>query len=110
MMSAPSQVGPAIATGPVSAAVMRRGDAVLDRLALGLRQSAEAADVEIHPAHRIVRSRRLTSTTSALHHAGVADDEAAGLDHHLRQRVAEMLGHRAHDRVAEAVDLRHLVA
>ena len=35
-------------------AVMRRGDAVLDRLALGLRQAAEAADVEVDPAHRIV--------------------------------------------------------
>ena len=42
---------------PHRRAVMRRGDAILDRLALGFRQPAEAADVEIHPAHRIVPDR-----------------------------------------------------
>ena len=89
---------------------MRRGDAILDRLAFGFRQAAEAADIQIDPAHRVVRFALADQHDLGRHQAGIADDETARLDHHLGQIVAEMLGHRGHDGVAELVDLRHVVA
>ena len=54
--------------------------------------------------------RWLTSTTSACTTPGVAHHGAARLDQDLRQVVAEMLGHRVHDRRGEAVHRRHLLA
>ena len=88
---------------------MRRCDPVLDRLTFGLGQTAEPADVQIHPAHRVVAVALADQHDLGRDQAGVTNDEAARLDHHLRQRVAEMLGHRVHDRVTELVDLRHVV-
>jgi hypothetical protein len=69
---------------------MRRAEGVLDGLALGLGQAAEAADVQVHPAHRIVLLLAGDQHDLGLKHAGIAHHEAARLDHHLRQRIAEM--------------------
>ena len=89
---------------------MRGAEGVFDGLALGLGQAAEAPDVEIDPAHRIILRLAGDENDFAGNDAGIAHHEAAGLDHHLRQVVAEMLGHRTHDGHAEIVDRRHFGA
>src|SRR6266702_6642990 len=89
-------------------AVVRGADGVADRLVHGLGETAELADVEIHPAHLVLVALPGDQNDFGLDDARIADHAAARFDDGLRDLVAEMLAQRAEDRPAVLHDRRNL--
>src|SRR4030081_1022402 len=88
---------------------MRGADGVADRLVHRLGETAELADVEIHPAHLVLVALPGGQDDFGLDDAGVADHAASRLDDGLRDLVAEMLAQRAEDRPAVLHHRRHVL-
>src|SRR5207245_3039533 len=89
-------------------AVLPGPDRVTDRFLDRLGEPVELADVEIHPAHRILRRALGDQHHYGLDDAGVADETAAGLDDGCRNAVAEVPAQRTEDRLAVGVELGRL--
>ena len=96
--------------GTIFSTIMRRADIVADRLTFGFGQATEAPDIQIDPAHRVRGTLAGNQHHFAGNQAGIADHEAAGFHHHLRQVIAEMLRHGTHDGHAEIINFRHFRA
>src|SRR6202035_4528763 len=90
-------------------AVMRRADGIADRLAHGLGEAAELADVHVHPAHMLLLALLGDQKHCGLADAGIADHAAARLDDSLRDLVAEMLAQRTEDRPPVLHDRRNVL-
>src|SRR6476646_8482651 len=90
-------------------AVMRGADGVTDRLVHGLGQTAELADVQVHPAHLVLVALLRDEHDLGFDDAGVAHHAATRLDDGLRNLVAEVLAQRAEDRAAVGHDRRHVL-
>ncbi len=89
---------------------MRRRNSILDRFTFGLGQATESPDIQINPPHRIIAIPLAHQHDLGRHQARITDNEPPRLDHHLRQCITKMLGHRPHDRIAKLVDLRNILA
>src|SRR5262249_12436103 len=89
-------------------AIMWRADRITDRLADGLGETVELADVEIDPTDLVFRVALCDQHHFGLDDAGIADQAAAGLDECIRQVIAKVLAQRLEDRLAVGFELRRL--
>src|SRR5262249_9812962 len=86
-------------------AIMRGADRVADRLADGLGEAVELADVEIDPADLVFRTALGDQHHFGLDDAGIADQATARLDECVRQIVAEVLAQGLEDRLTVGFEL-----